>query len=337
MMGNYQYRRLVQPLCFVFPLLALLSGCTGIQSALAPSGTAAREIAALWWTMAAGAVVIFMLVLGTAFYAVKVRPERHSRRVAYVLILGGGITLPLVILSTLLIYSFRLGPALTAPVAPQALRITVIGKQWWWEVHYAMAGASEPVISANELRIPVGERVELTLQSADVIHSFWVPRLAGKLDMIPGRSNRLVLQADRPGVYRGQCAEYCGGPHALMAFYVVAEPPARFAAWLAHEARPALSPTTPLLTRGRALFLDSGCGTCHTIRGTPAVGRFGPDLTHVGGRYSLAAGILPNNVGTLAGWIADSQNLKPGNHMPSFNIFTGEELRALAAYLESLK
>jgi cytochrome c oxidase subunit 2 len=336
-MANYQHRRLIKHLCFVFSLLALLSGCTGIQSALAPSGIAAREIAALWWTMATGAVVIFILVLGTAFYAVKVGPERHSRRVAYLLILGGGIALPLVILSTLLIYGFRLDPALTAPVAPQALRIKVTGKQWWWEVHYAMADTPETVISANELRIPVGERVEVTLQSADVIHSFWVPRLAGKLDMIPGHSNRLVLQADRPGVYRGQCAEFCGQAHALMAFYVIAEPPARFAAWFAHEARPAPLPNTPNLARGRALFLDSGCGTCHTIRGTPAAGRFGPDLTHIGGRYSLAAGILPNNVGTLAGWIADSQNLKPGNHMPSFTIFTGEELRVLAAYLESLK
>lgn len=316
--------------------LALLGGCAGVQSALAPAGVAAREIATLWWIMAAGAAIIFALVLGTAFYAVRIRPEQHGPAAGYLLILGMGIAMPVVVLSALLLYSFTLGPRLMAPAEPGALQIQVIGKQWWWEVRYH-TGSGEAVVSANEIHIPAGKRVELSLESTDVIHSLWVPSLAGKMDMIPGRSNRLVLQADSPGVYRGQCAEYCGGPHALMAFYVIAEEPAEFEAWLARERQPAAAPSEPWHRRGLELFLGSGCSACHTIRGTPADGTFGPDLTHVGGRYSLGAGILPNNVGTLAGWIAGSQDLKPGNLMPSFNTFEGEELRALAAYLESLR
>lgn len=313
-----------------------LGGCAGVQSALAPEGTAAREIATLWWVMATGAGLIFITVLGLALYALKSDPERHRRLGSPALIVGGGVVLPVVVLSALLVYSFILGGSLTDRVAPEALRITVSGRQWWWEVRYQPAGSPEPVVSANELHIPVGEPVELRLEASDVIHSFWVPSLAGKMDMIPGQTNRLVVQADRPGLYRGQCAEYCGGPHALMAFYVIAEPAEAFAAWLARERRPARAPAEPDRRRGLQLFLDSGCGTCHAIRGTAADGRFGPDLTHVGGRRSLAAGILPVNLGTLAGWIADSQQIKPGNRMPSFNTFDGEALRTLAAYLESL-
>lgn len=322
----------------MLPLLAAqLGGCTGVQSVLAPSSTAAREIVALWWAMAVGALIIYVLVLGIAFYAVKIRPERHGSPAEYVLILGGGVALPIVVLSTLLTYSFSLGPSLREPAASEALRIEVIGKQWWWEIRYLLSDQKAPIVSANELHIPVNEPVEILLKSADVIHSFWIPRLAGKVDMIPGRTNRLVLQADQAGIYRGQCAEYCGGPHALMAFYVIAETPQDFALWLQQEMQPARDPERPQLVRGQRLFIESGCGTCHTVRGTPADGRFGPDLTHVGRRHSLAAGILPNNIGTLAGWIADSQTLKPGNKMPSFNVFEGESLRTLAAYLESLQ
>ncbi|WP_240761567.1 cytochrome c oxidase subunit II [Nitrosococcus wardiae] len=321
----------------LLPLWGQLAGCRGIQSALAPSGTAAREIAALWWSMAVGAFIIYVIVLGIAFYAVRIRPERHGSPAGYGLILGGGVALPLVVLSTLLTYSFSLGPTLRQPVASGALQIEVIGKQWWWEIRYLPPGQKQPIVSANEVHIPIGEPVEILLKSADVIHSFWVPPLAGKIDMVPGRTNRLVLQADQPGTYRGQCAEYCGGPHALMAFYVIAETPKNFALWLEQEAQPVKDRGSPLLMRGQRLFINSGCGTCHTVRGTPAGGRFGPDLTHVGRRYSLAAGILPNNIGTLAGWVAGNQILKPGNKMPSFNTFEGEALRTLAAYLESLQ
>jgi cytochrome c oxidase subunit II len=316
--------------------LLAVAGCAGPQSALEPYGPQARELAELWWVMAAGAVVIWLLVVGCAVYATRIRPAVHENFAGTAFIVGGGVILPVVVLSSLLIYSFLLA---REPVATpgDGLRIEVIGNQWWWEVRYFPPGADEPVIGANEVRLPAGEPVEVVLRATDVIHSFWIPNLAGKTDMIPGSVNRMVIQADAPGVFRGQCAEYCGGPHALMAFYAVAMAPADFDRWLEQEARPARSPEAELLAEGRELFLTSGCGACHTIRGIPADGQLGPDLTHVGGRVSLAAGILPNNIGTITGWIADTQTIKPGNLMPSFNIFSGSELRALAAYLESLE
>jgi cytochrome c oxidase subunit II len=320
------------------PLACLLAvaSCDGPQSVLAPHGPQARDIVELWWIMAGGAALIWLLVIGCAVYATLIRPRAHEGFAGIGFIVGGGVILPVLVLSSLLVYSFLLarGPGATAG---DTLRIEVVGNQWWWEVRYFPPGADEPVIGANEVRLPTGQAVEVTLRARDVIHSFWIPSLAGKTDMIPGRVNRLILQAEMPGVFRGQCAEYCGGPHALMAFYAVAMPPREFAAWLEREARSAPVPEEEFLARGHELFLESGCGTCHTIRGTPANGQLGPDLTHVGGRVSLGAGILPNNVGSIAGWIADTQHIKPDNLMPSFNIFPGDDLRALAAYLESLK
>jgi cytochrome c oxidase subunit 2 len=318
-------------------LLLALAACDGPQSALAPAGAGARELAGLWWVMAAGALVIFLFVLGCALYATRVAPRAHPDFAGTWFIVGGGVALPVVVLSALLTYSFVLGRDLSATLGPEALRIEVVGNQWWWEVRYLRPDRSEPVVSANELRLPVGEPVELLLSATDVIHSFWLPSIAGKRDMIPGQVNHLVLEVAEPGVYRGQCAEYCGGPHALMAFYAIAEPANDFTAWLEREAAPAAAPEDPFLEEGRDLFHSSGCGVCHAIRGTPADGQLGPDLTHVGGRMSIAAGILPNNVGTIAGWIADAQHLKPANKMPSFNVFSGQELRALAAYLASLE
>ena len=320
------------------PLACLLAvaGCDGPQSVLAPHGPEARDIVQLWWLMAGGAVLIWLSVIGCAVYATRIRPRAHEDFAGTLFIVGGGVILPVVVLSPLLIYSFLLAREPGA-VAGDALRIEVVGNQWWWEVRYFPPGADEPVIGANEVRLPAGRPVEVTLRARDVIHSFWIPNLAGKTDMIPGRVNRMVIQAETPGMFRGQCAEYCGGPHALMAFYAVAMTPPDFEAWLEREARPAPVPQQEFLARGHELFLESGCGTCHTIRGTSANGQLGPDLTHVGGRVSLGAGILPNNVGSIAGWIADTQHIKPDNLMPSFDIFSGSELRALAAYLESLK
>ena len=208
------------------------------------------------------------------------------------------------------------------------MRIEVIGEQWWWRVRY-LDGAGRPEFeTANEIRIPGGQPVLLELKSADVIHSFWVPALAGKLDMIPGRTNRLRLLAARAGEYRGQCAEYCGGPHAFMAFFVIAEEEPAFEAWAANQRAPA--------GQDSDLFLRQ-CGACHTVRGTAAAGKLGPDLTHVGSRKTIGAALLPMNRGALAGWIASSQHLKPGNLMPSFQRLSGEELRGLASYLESLE
>jgi cytochrome c oxidase subunit 2 len=319
--------------------LSLLTpgACAGPQSAFVPGGVEAAEVLALWWAMAGGALLIYLLVLGCAVYAARVAPGRWPDFPGTAFIVVGGVALPVVVLVTLLTYSFVLGRDLARDPGPDALRVEVVGKQWWWEVRYLAPGGGAPVVAANELRLPVGEPVELLLSATDVIHSFWLPSLAGKRDMIPGRVNHLVLEAREAGVYRGQCAEYCGGPHALMAFYAIAEPAEDFRRWLEREARPAAAPAEPFLAQGRELFVAGGCGSCHTIRGTPAAGTLGPDLTHLGGRMSLGAGILPNNVGTIAGWIADAQHIKPANKMPSFNTFTGVGLRALAAYLASLQ
>jgi cytochrome c oxidase subunit 2 len=259
------------------------------------------------------------------------------------LIIGGGVIFPVVSLFALLLYALVSADEIVDIDEPAVLRIEVVGEQFWWQVRYLDEAGGLDAVTANEIHVPVGSPVDFTVKSADVIHSFWVPSLAGKIDMIPGRTNTLRLKADKVGEWRGQCAEYCGAQHAKMAFYVVVETPEKFAAWLAAQRRPADEPSDRFLQRGKTLFLSKDCGQedccadCHTIRGTEADGDHGPDLTHVGSRRWIAAGTLPNNAGTLGGWIASSQHIKPLSHMPSFDRYTGEELRALAAYLESLK
>jgi cytochrome c oxidase subunit 2 len=218
-----------------------------------------------------------------------------------------------------------------------AVPVEIIGEQFWWRVRYPAQGDQAEVVTANELRIPIGRPITVSVTAADVIHSFWIPNFGGKIDMIPGRINRLNFTAERAGVYRGVCAEFCGDQHARMALDVVALEPAEFAAWRTAQAQPAQEPSMPLLERGRALFRSGGCGSCHAVRGTEAEGQFGPDLTHVGSRRTIGAGQFPNNIGTLAGWIANTQEIKPGARMPSYGSLKGEDLRALAGYLESLK
>ncbi|MDQ2081119.1 cytochrome c oxidase subunit II [Xanthobacteraceae bacterium Astr-EGSB] len=307
---------------------------TGMQSALAPAGPNAAAIASLTWIMFVGGGLIFVFVM--SFLAWALWSERRGWFAGRGIVIAGGIVFPLVTLSALLVFGLLLARDIVARPSDGALTIAVTGEQFWWRVRY-VGNDGRDVDTANEIHVPVGEPVKLVLTTADVIHSLWIPTLAGKLDMIPGETNTLVFQADRPGVYRGQCTEYCGAAHALMAFDVVAHPADAFAAWLEGQARPAADPGIPFISRGRELFLAAGCGACHAVRGTPADGRLGPDLTHIGSRRTIAAGSFPNNKGTLAGWIASSQHLKPNNRMPDFNVFAGEELRAIAAYLESLK
>ncbi|MGQ0544619.1 MAG: cytochrome c oxidase subunit II [Betaproteobacteria bacterium] len=290
-----------------------------MQSILNPQGPAADAIAELSWVLILGAAAIFVAVMAIAAYALLGR--RRTALSSGVMIVAGGVVFPVVTLSALLVYSLVRSAGLE-PAGPAALRIEVTGEQWWWRVRYP------DFETANEIRLPVGRPVELVLKSADVIHSFWVPALAGKLDMVPGRVNRVRVRADRPGEFRGQCAEYCGGPHGLMALYVVAVPENEFDEWSEKQQRSA-SVENPLFV--------AHCGACHTVRGTKAAGVRGPDLTHVGSRLSIGAGLLPNNPGALAAWIASSQHLKPGNLMPSFEHFSGRELRELAAYLEGLR
>lgn len=312
-----------------------------IQSVLHPETPVAQLIADLGWVMSIGAVVIFVGVMALAAYAAA---GRHRARVARSqLIVGGGIGFPLLVLSALLTYSLVTASRIIEVEDSGALPVHIIGHQFWWEVHYLTADGGIDAITANEMHIPSGQAVRLQLTAQDVIHSFWLPNLAGKLDMIPGRTNTLRLRVDRPGTWRGQCAEYCGAQHARMGFHLTAQPPAEFATWLSEQRRSATESKDPFLQRGERLFLSPDCGQedccadCHTIRGTSARGEHGPDLTHVGSRRWIAAGTLPNNAGTLAGWIASSQHLKAGSHMPSFDRYSGEDLRALAGYLASLQ
>jgi cytochrome c oxidase subunit 2 len=285
--------------------------------------------------MLSGAGLIWLVVIGLAIYATRIRPEAHTEKTASRLIIWGGVALPVTVLAILLAYGLTLMPDLRA--AGDGLRVSVSGEQWWWRVRYFPAGAERPITSANEIRLPVNKRVEITLTSPDVIHSFWVPALAGKVDMIPGRTNRLMLEATKTGVYRGQCAEYCGTSHALMAFSVIVMEPDKFAGWLAREARPAERPRERKRKTGHKLFMATGCAACHTVRGTEAAGVIGPDLTHVGGRRTIGAGILVNDAVSFAHWIADTEQVKPGVRMPSFGMLPDADIRAIALYLEGLK
>lgn len=321
--------------CVVLAALPL-GGCAGIQSALQPMGREAAEIYRLLLTVTAVSVVITLLVLGL-IAVVLWGPQRWRDRIAaHWVILGGGIVLPVVVLSVLLAYGLAvLEAGTTRPAHGNGPAIIIVGKRWWWQVTYVTADGRR-IESANELRLPVGRPVRLLLESDNVIHSFWAPTLAGKLDMIPGRTNRITVEAQEAGVSRGQCAEYCGGPHALMAFSVVAMPADAYDAWLDSEARPAQQPESEQALRGRALFLANGCGGCHTVRGTTANGVIGPDLTHVGARRSLGAGTLPNDAEAFARWIRHNQTIKPDNLMPAYAYLAQEELAAVATYLEGL-
>lgn len=316
-------------------VLATLSGCSGVQSALTPSGTEALDIDPLFWTATGVGAAVTGLVTVLVAVALWGPPRWRAWLGNDAVVWGGGVVFPVVVLTALLVYGLvvmQAGATRAGEAGEPA--ITIVGKRWWWDVRYH--GEDGDIISANELRLPVGRPVPVRLLSDDVIHSFWAPQLAGKLDMIPGRENVLTLQAAAPGTSRGQCAEYCGGAHALMSFYVVAMPEQDYDAWLRKEAAAAPSPKTEIQRRGLDLFLDNGCGACHAIRGIEATGSIGPDLTHVGSRLSLAAASLPNDAQAFARWIRDSQHVKPENLMPPYDHLGDDELMAIGTYLDSL-
>ena len=321
--------------CLALAAGLLVAGCSGGLSTLEPAGRDAERLTTLFWWMAGGAVVVWLVVIGLTLYALRVEPHAHDRRAA-VFIIGGGTVFPTVVLAALLSYGLSIMPEVMAQPPEGGLEIAVSGEQWWWRVRYLPPGG-EPVELANEIRLPVGERVRVSLDSPDVIHSFWVPALTGKMDMIPGRTNHLALEPTRTGVFHGACAEYCGTSHALMQLRVVVTERAEFDRWLAQQARPAAPPADALAARGRELFLADGCGACHAVRGTPADGAVGPDLTHVGSRLTLAAGVLPNEPAAFERWLANTNLVKPDAHMPAFGMLPAEDLAALAAYLESLQ
>jgi cytochrome c oxidase subunit II len=307
-----------------------------LQSALDPAGQESSSIFEIFLWMAGGTAIVWLAVVGFAFWCGRVQPERYTRRAAKFTIIGAGAVVPTIVLSVLLLYTFTTLPALIAPAPDGSLRIAVSGEQWWWRVQYSLANG-ESIVLANEIRLPVGEPVEFQLDSPDVVHSFWIPSLGGKVDMIPGRVTRLVLNPTKVGLFRGVCAEYCGSSHALMRFSVMVQEKDDFVLWLSEQSRPAPPASSPLAVRGQELFFANGCGACHTVRGTPADGVIAPDLTHVGSRLSLAADALPNEANAFRLWIEATQRIKPGAQMPPFHMLPPGDLDALAAYLEGLQ
>jgi cytochrome c oxidase subunit 2 len=314
----------------------LLAACGGPSpSALDPQGPGAARVARLWWLLFWISAVVFTVVLLLVVAALArrrgTREELVRRGGGELLIVVGGVIVPAIVLTAVYVVGLRDLRALTVPQGTD-LTVEVTGHDWWWEVRYPREG----IVSANEIHVPVGRPVRLVLTSGDVIHSFWVPQLTVKTDLIPGHTNTTWIQASKPGTYRGQCAEYCGLQHAKMAILVVAEPADAYASWLAAERRPAVAATDPTAVRGRLALERNSCAACHTVRGTAATGTVGPDLTHFGGRRTIGAGALANTRGNLGGWIVNSQTVKPGNKMPPQPL-SPEELQDLLAYLESLK
>lgn len=326
----------------LFLLAILLGGCTQTAvtpDALNPQGPAAKRIADLWWLLVSLGGLTYLLVLvllGWALWRKRQATDQDSSEAtesrSQRFIIGGGVLFPAVIL--LIVFGSTLSSLVDLNNLQQEdyLLIEVVGHQWWWEVNYPLQQFS----TANEIHIPVGEPVQFKLNSADVIHSFWVPELHGKLDLIPGRTNTLWLQADEPGQYWGLCAEFCGIQHAKMLLVVVAEPRAEFDQWLTAQRATAVSPDDPLTQQGQAVFMEKGCDECHTIRGTRALGTLGPDLTHFADRLTLGAGIALNTQGNLSEWVVNPHDMKEGNLMPATTL-TDEELTALLAYMQSLE
>ena len=332
--GPLWHRNWIRPLIHSAGLV--VTGCSPMPSALDPAGKEASRIFELFWWMSVGAGIVWLAVIGVALWCVRVRPEKFTRRAAKFMIVAGGAIVPAIVLTVLLLFTFAILPTLVAPAPEGSLKIAVSGEQWWWRVRYLMENGRS-IELANEVRLPVGEPVEFQLESPDVIHSFWIPPLGGKVDMIPGRVTRLVLNPTKIGVFRGVCAEYCGSSHAFMRFSVVVQEKRDFERWLASQGMPAEPPSDPRAAQGQTLFISNGCGACHTVRGTSADGVIAPDLTHVGSRFSLAADTFPNEAHGFRTWIERTQALKPGVQMPPFGMLPAQDLDALATYLEGLK
>ena len=317
----------------------MLGGCAGETSMLNPQGHGATQIANIWWFMLIVAAIVYVVVMGLLAAALLRRRQSEADvRVkevpagSYAFILIMGVVIPAVILFTLFILTLQTARALSFLETDGTLTIEVTGKRWWWEVRYA----DYDLVTANEIHIPVGQPVRLQLMSDNVIHSFWVPELHGKMDLTPGLTTTLWLRADRAGEYLGVCAEYCGLQHTRMQFYVVAQEPRDFDQWLVNEQQPAAQPSGGSAQRGQQVFTSTNCVYCHTVRGTTAAADVGPDLTHLASRRTIGAGTAPNTRGHLAGWIVDSQALKPGNLMPPVDI-NAEDLQALLDYLGTLR
>ncbi len=323
-------------------LLALVvaTSCGTPLSMFSTASESAERISRLAWFMIVLSAVIFVAVVAIMAAAAIRNRARNPADVdltdpgAGWIVWGGAVLPGIVLLATFTVAMAAMG---RFPASRPVVTIHVTAHQWWWQADYEFPQVSQQFHTANEFHIPVGRPVRFILTSADVIHSFWVPQLQGKLDVIPGDTNDLRLIARRAGRYAGACAEYCGAQHAHMGFTVVAEDSASFARWAAGQLANGAQPKDSLTAEGQRLFVTGPCASCHTVRGTPAFGQVGPDLTHVGGRLTIAAGTLPNTLGNIEGWIANPQSLKPETKMPTLNVYTGAQLRALASYISSLK
>jgi cytochrome c oxidase subunit 2 len=327
--------RALAPTAACLVAVGALGGCGGRSpSTLAGDGPKGSDVATAWWLLFTVAAVMCVVVIVMAVLPLVLRRQSRAdadnARLRFVGVWG--VAMPGVILAAVFALSLRTLTQTSSPPTPPRVTIDVIGHQWWWEFRYAGTSA----VTANEVHVPVGVPVELRLSTADVIHSFWVPQLSPKTDLIPKKVNTTWLTASRPGTFRGECAEFCGAEHGFMDFRVVAEPQSRFRSWLDAQAQPATTPTSSLARRGMSLVTTTTCASCHTVRGTPADGRVGPDLTHVGSRPRLGGGVISNTPEHLAAWIANPQLIKPGIRMPPQPLDPAE-LRAVVAYLEGLR
>lgn len=321
---------------------ATLAGCSGWQSALDPHSAEAGHLTDLFWFFTAVNAVVWLLVAGAVFITLRRRggdaapaedsPAQTARKT---IVVSGLTALTVIILTIFTFVSFYATRGFTWHNT-HTLTVKITGRQWWWDIEYQNDDPQQTFQTANEIHIPVGRPVTLELVSGDVIHSFWVPNLMGKQDLIPGRTNFLTIEADQPGLYRGQCAEFCGLEHAHMAILVFAQPQAQFDAWREQQMALAQTPGAPERLAGQQVFLSHPCASCHTIAGTDAGGRMGPDLTHFGGRATIAAGLLRNTPQALATWLKDPQAQKPGVNMPKVEL-SADERSQLVAYLEGLK
>lgn len=339
------------------PLFLVFTACAPLQSTFNAHGPAAHSIAGLSWFM----TILFLVVtvIMWALIALAFAKRRGTLREHAPIDIGGGqawvaiggLAIPFFILTVIFILGLRLLAAFPIHGMPANMQnmqgemqgesakpdILIVGHQWWWEVHYLDGGTAEQFTTANEIHIPARRAVNIELQSRDVMHSFWVPSLHGKVDLIPGQPNFIRIEASDAGTYHGQCAEYCGAQHAHMRLLVVAQQPDEYDAWLQQQRKPAVEPVSQEAIAGEHTFLGGPCSVCHQIRGTLAGGSVAPDLTHIASRQYIAANSFPNNDAYLEAWVTHAQSLKPEAQMPDLTQFTGEQLRDLVAYLRQLR
>jgi cytochrome c oxidase subunit 2 len=324
-------------------LLAAMTAACNERSIFDPAGPAARTLSRLGWFVLGTFIIttIFMWILiwyvGYRRRGTLAEHEPADAEGGLNWVLIGGFTIPAAVLAIIFVVTLQSMAAFPISDHHPNADIRVLGHQWWFEVEYRIGRHDQWVTSATEIHIPVGRPVEIALETRDVIHSFWVPRLHGKVDLMPGMVNHIRLQADAPGRYEGQCSEFCGKQHANMRIVVFAQQPEAFEQWLDAQRRPADSPASPAAASGKQLFERTACALCHTVRGTPALGRVGPDLTHIASRDRIAGGMLENNVANLHAWVTHAQSLKPGSQMPDLTQYNGAELHEIVDYLQSLR